>query len=112
MSISIPFLTSETNYVLACPIDDEQILFDVRWNSRDSAWYMDMYEADDTVIELNIKIVLGVPLGRRSNHVWFENHLMLAVDSTGEGRDPGYDDLGGRVKVIIQTVEDFVGQAT
>lgn len=107
MPVSIPFLQSDTNYTLVCPIDDEQILFDVRWNSRDEAFYFDMYESDDTIIALNIKVVVGIPLGRRSGHSFFDEHVMTAVDTSGEGRDPGFDDLGTRVIVVVQTIEDL-----
>jgi hypothetical protein len=108
MPVSLPFLPSDTNYTLACPLGDQQILFDVRWNSRDEAFYMDMYESDDTVIALNIKIVVGIPLGRRSNHPFFDDHILSAVDTSGQGLDPGFDDLGTRVLVIVNTPEDFL----
>lgn len=104
---AIPFLPSETNYVLSCPVDDYQILFDTRWNSRDEAWYVDIYEADGTIIELNVKIVVGITLANRSDHPFFENHTMLAIDTTAQGLDPTFDDLGTRVVVLLQTPEDL-----
>lgn len=107
MPVTIPFLTSETNYRLGCPFDDFSIYFDVRWNSRDAAWYFDLYEADDTVIALNVKVITGIPLGRRSQHEFFETHVMTAVDTTGQGIDPGFDDLNSRVLVIVQTPVDL-----
>lgn len=107
MSYSIPFIPSDTNYVLAVPIDDTQVLFDVRWNSREEAFYLDMYESDDTVIALNVKVVVGIPLGRRSLHTFFDNHIITAVDLSGEGRDPGFDDLGSRVIVTVQSSSDL-----
>ncbi len=109
MAISLPFLVSDNNYTLVCPIDDEAIEFDVRWNSRDEAWYLDIYEDDDTVIALNVKLVLGVSLGRKSRHPFFQSHTMIAVDTTGSGTDPGYDDLGSRVQIIVENVSSVVG---
>lgn len=106
MAVTIPFLTSDTNYRLICPLDDQVIAMDVRWNSTDQAWYMDLYEEDDTVIALNIKIVLGVNLGRISNHPFFDNHKITAMDTTTRGIDPGFDDLNARVIVTISTTED------
>ena len=105
--IALPFLTSETNYILNCPIDDTQYMFDVRWNSRDEAWYFDMYETDDTPVVLNVKIVVGLPLGIQSQHDFFKNHLITAIDTSGQGKDPGFDDLNARVKVVVQSPDDL-----
>lgn len=107
MPVSIPLLTSETNYVLHCPIDDQTILFDVRWNSRDAAWYIDIYEDDDTVIALNVKVVLGIELGRRSQHEFFWDHTITAVDTTGLGLDPGFDDLNAGIKLVVHSNSDL-----
>ncbi len=106
MAVSIPFLTGETNYRLACPIDDTAYYFDVHWNSRDAAWYFDMYEQDGTIVVLNVKVVNGVPLGRRSLHEFFEDHMIVVVDSSGHGRDAAFDDLNTRVLVVLQSTED------
>ena len=108
MAVSIPFLTSETHYTLTCPIDDQSYLFDVRWNSRDEAWYFDMYQDDNTPVAINVKVVIGAMLGRRSRHAFFDSHKLIATDTTGQGVDPGYDDLNSRVLVVVQSVKDFV----
>lgn len=109
MAVTIPFLTSDNNYVLACNVDDEtQLLFDVRWNSTEQAWYMDIYEADDTVVVLNVKVVLGVNLGRRSRHEFFDDHIITVVDTSGAGLDAGYDDLNQRILVVVQNAIDLV----
>lgn len=105
MAVTIPFLVSDCNYTLTCPIDDYQISFDVRWNSRDEAFYFDMYEQDDTVICLNVKVVVGIPLGRRSKHSFFDNHIITAIDTSGKGNDPDFDDLNNRVLVIVETID-------
>lgn len=107
MPIAIPFLKSDSHYNLAVPIDDQQIIFYVRWNSRDQAFYLDMYEPDDTIIELNIKVVTGIPLAKRSIHPFFCDHTMTAIDTSGEGRNPGFDELGGRVQVVIQNTDSL-----
>jgi hypothetical protein len=104
-TVTIPFLVSDTNYELACPIDNEQLTFDTRWNSRDNAFYFDLYESDDTIICLNVKVVCGVPLGRRSQHPWFDTHIITAIDTSRRGRDPGFDDLNSRVLVVVETIE-------
>jgi hypothetical protein len=105
MAVTIPFLVSDCNYILTCPVDDTHITFDVRWNSRDEAFYFDMYEQDDSVICLNVKVVLGVPLARRSQHEFFQKHIITAIDTTDQGLDAGFDDLNSRVLVVVETIE-------
>lgn len=103
----LPFIQSDNNYRLQVPLSGVLYLFDVRWNDRDSAWYMDMYEADETPILLGVKLVLGNILGRRSRHLFFVQHLLRVVDTSGSGKDAGFDDLGSRVQVMHIPVSEL-----
>lgn len=95
----LPLQPSVGNYRFSTTITDVTYIFDVRWNSRDVAWYMDVYEANLTPIIYGIKIVLGVYLGRCSRHRLFRQGVMVAVDTTSQGREATFDDLGTRVEV-------------
>jgi len=107
MAVKIPFITSETNYRLICPIDDEYtLIFDVRWNSRDEGWYVDIYEENESIISLNEKLVAGARLGRISRHKLFYTHIFRVVDTSRSGTDPGFDDLNARVELVVQSVND------
>ncbi len=106
----LPFIPSSNNYRLIVPFDSVPTLIDTRWNARDAAWYIDFREEDETLILGGIKIVLGVNLGRRSTHSFFLNNLFLAFDTSGQGLDAGYDDLGARVVVQRITIADITGQ--
>lgn len=108
MAIEIPFEQSDNNYTLVVPIDDVPVQFFVRWNSRDEAFYFDMYEDDGTVIALNVKVVLGVPLARWSTHEFFSQRIMTVMDTSNTGTAPNYDELGTRVIVVIQGPEDWL----
>lgn len=81
---------------------------DVHWNGREGAWYMDIIDAQGDAIRHGIKIVLGAFLGRRCVDPRFPAGLLIAVDTSGENRDAGFDDLGapsngGRVHVVFYT---------
>lgn len=105
---AIPFNQSDSNYTLVCPLDDRQVQFYVRWNSRDQAYYFDMYDSDDSVICLNIKVVPGVSLGRRSQHEFFDTYILLGVDTTGRGQNPTFDNLGTQVIVAVTKLDDVL----
>jgi hypothetical protein len=111
MADLIPFIPSENNYSLGVPLGGTRYLFDnIRWNSRDNdgngAWYFDLREQDGTVIRIGIKVVLGVQFGRTSTHPFFNTHLLKAVDTSGDRREAGFDDLGARVQVLHISLDE------
>lgn len=83
-------------------------LFDVRWNARAASWYFDMFEADETPIISGVRIVLGTYLGRRCTHDFFRRGVLVAVDTSGAGRDAGLDDLGARVQVRRYLAQEVI----
>lgn len=106
----VPFQPSDTNVKLTVPIDDARYVFYHRWNSRDQAWYVDLYEEDFTPILLGIKLTLGGRIGASSNHPFFATHKLVLADTSGQGLDPGFDDLGARVILIhysLATIQAF-----
>lgn len=117
----IDFLPSENNYRLRVPLGSEFYLFDVRWNSRDNidpatgrprgAWYFDLRDNAEEPIALGIKVVLGPLLGRGTQHAFFAQHVLQVIDTSGERRDAGYDDLGRRVQVVHMTMDEFRRQS-
>lgn len=108
MSDTIPTQQSIPNYRIGVPIDGTLFLFDFRWNARDAAWYFDMYEADETPIVVGVKIVLGTYLGRRCTHPFFASNVLVARDTSGQGLDAGFDDLGARVVLLRFTDEEVL----
>jgi hypothetical protein len=97
---------------------NEEYVFDVRWNSRDAAWYFDVRESDLTPIALGLKVAMGAYLGRRSNHPLFSDGVMVARPVGSDRRPPGFLELGGggRVQVMyftrIEAYEQIVGSIT
>lgn len=107
-SLEIPLTPSIGSYRFGTVIETVAYIFDVRWNVRAQAWYMDIREADETPIILGVRLVLGVYLGRRSNHDLFKNGVLIAVDLGIHGRDAGFDDLGVRVVLKYIPVLDLI----
>lgn len=105
----LPLIPSEPHYIFRTTLNDTQYSFDVRWNSRDQAWYFDMFDREGVSIVLGAKIVLGTYLGRRSTHDFFATNILVAVDESGQNRDAGFDDLGTRVNVYHLTSTELAG---
>lgn len=110
MAEFIPFIPGDTNYRLAVPLNDGEYLFDVRWNERDQAHYVDIRLSNEEVIVLGAKVVLGGRLGQLSTHAFFDAHVLQPIDMSGEGLDARFDDLGQRVQVVHMTMSEFKGQ--
>ena len=103
MPVQLPLIPSEPNYRTGVTLDGEQFILDMRWNTRDDAWYMDLYEGDETPIRLGMKVVLGALIGIRSINPNQPKGVMMASDLSGVGADATLDDLGVRVHVYFFT---------
>lgn len=95
----LPFVPNIPNYRVGTTLNDRQYLFDVHWNARESAWYFDVLDDEETTIRAGIKIVLGVALGVRSQDPNFPPGIFIAADLAGQSKEAGFDDLGVRIVV-------------
>lgn len=103
----IPFTPSNPFDEFDTQLGSETCRIVQRWNDRDEAWYFDLFTLEDELIAAGIKIVLGVPLGRRVQHPIFQKGLIVAIDRSAQARDPGFDELGARVKVCYLTNYEY-----
>lgn len=96
----IPLRTDLTHYEFSITLDGVAYLLELRWNTREEAWYLDIRLEDKTDVVTGIKVVLGFPLGRRSQHAKRPPGILLALDTSGRDIEPGISDLGGRVELL------------
>lgn len=107
MSLRLPIDAVAPNYRMGISLDDTPYIFDVRWNERDTAWYLDIYDAVEDPIRLGIKIVLGTILGVRCLDARLPLGTLLAVDLSGAGVDATIDDLGTRVVLFYFAADEL-----
>jgi len=107
MGNTLPLVPSVPNYRFSSVLNGVQYIFDVRWNTRDEAWYFDLLSEDETPIRSGIKIVLGTSLGASSTAAFFQNNILVALDLSKAGRDAELDDLGTRVRVFWSSIDDL-----
>lgn len=119
MAQDIPLRPSEPWYRMTTPLADAPTPgttttyhFDFRWNVRDSSWYFDMLEQDETPIIQGVRVVLGMYLGRRSRHPFFRHNVIVAVNTSSargdDGREATLDDFGARVILRVFTAYDIL----
>lgn len=76
-------------------------IVNLRWNTRDAAWYFDLLDQNEAPIVSGIKILLGVELGRRTTDQRMPKGVFWAADLSGQGLDATFFDLGSRVVVYF-----------
>ncbi len=104
----IPITQGDSNQQITTTLDDVTYVLRVRWNTRDTAWYLDALERDGkTPIAFGVKIVVGILLGSAIAHPLFMAG-MFAWDTSGDDLDPGFSDLGVRVLLVSLTAGDQV----
>lgn len=107
MASELPFDCEDPFYRVGITLFDTPYLLDVRWNTRDSAWYFDILDAAEVPIMCGIKIVLGALSLWRCVDPRKPSGMMVAMDLSGKGREATIDDLGTRVIVVHYTVEEL-----
>lgn len=108
----ITFVPGDPLQVLSVPLDGVTYVLRARWNTIESAWYLDAWERDGTTpIAFGVKLVQGVRLGSTYNHVLFTAGLFM-LDLADSGIEAGLDDLGRRVLLVHMTTDDAILSAT
>lgn len=105
MPQQLPLTSEFPNYRFGTSLDGVQYTMDVRWNTRDEAWYLDVLAEDGTPIRRGIKVVLGSLLGGRCIDPGFPDGVMIVADLARLGRDASIADLGDRVTVFFVPYE-------
>lgn len=103
--VVLPFVASNPNYRVGTTLNNVTYIFDVRWSTREGAWYFDIRDEDESMIRAGVKIVLGALLGRRSADARFPPGAFETFDLTYTGREAGLDDIGTRVVVLYYSPE-------
>lgn len=88
-------------------LDGAEFLLQFAWNQRSAKWYLSVYDTSETPLALNLKVVADWPLTRLITDERMFPGEVFALDTTGEGIDPGLSDLGARVKLIYIDAADL-----
>lgn len=89
-----------SSYVQRTTLDGVEYVLRFDWNDREGRWYMTLADRDGEPIANGVKVVCGWPLLRRSADARAPAGMLMAVDQSGQGLDPGLSELGGRVPLV------------
>lgn len=107
MAITLPTRTDAARYdfVISLAGTNYKFLFD--WNERDQAWFMTISTEAGEVIWAGQRVVINVGLGNHLADARLPVGLLRAEDTTNSGLDPGFADLGDRVKLRFYSVDEL-----
>lgn len=103
----LPFQPSLANYTVSVTLLNIEYIFQVRWNQRDTAWYFDLLDDTESPIYSGIKVVLGAFLGSRCTDPRWPIGVFVATDTSNQGLDAGFNDLGARVQVVFYQLSEL-----
>lgn len=95
--LAIPTSQTVPHYTQRTVLDGTQYQLEFLFNERDNAWYLSILSEEGDDIAMGLKLVADWPLLRRTQREDAPPGELIALDTTGDGIDPGFDELGGRV---------------
>ena len=82
-------------------LDGRTFLLELQWNGREGRWYMHLFDANAQPIELGMKLVANVRLGRNAIDPRMPPGRLGLLDRGATGRDPGIDDLSSGAFALL-----------
>jgi hypothetical protein len=104
--ITIP-APSAQNASQVTTLSGRDYVFTFHWNAREGAWYFDLADQDELLITTSRKVTVGFPLVTRCVDPRRPEGILMAIDSSGQNKDPQLDDFGTRVQLVYFEPEDL-----
>ena len=109
MAIEIPFLPDANAFEQRMRLDGEDYTLTFRWNPRAERWFMDLGDPDGSPIVNGLALVIGSITRHLRARVGMPPGLFICLDTSDSGVDPGFDELGSRVKLVYLEEADLEG---
>ncbi len=77
------------------------------WNQRLGRWFLGLSDQDELVVSSPRKVVADFDLLRQCSDDRRPGGALIAIDTSGEGVDPDFDDLGVRVQLVYVSKEEL-----
>ena len=104
----LPFDSTDPHYTVTVPLEGARYVFCLDWNAREEAWYLSINDLENEPILSGLRIVADwTPLRRFHYLDNIPPGEILILDTSGEGMDPGRNDLGDRVLVLYFAEADL-----
>jgi hypothetical protein len=98
----IPTRTDLEYYTERVELDGVVFELTFSWNTREEVWMISVADADGVALASGVKIVVDWELFRSVSNADMPEGIMMALDTSGAGLDPGLTELGERVILLYQ----------
>lgn len=106
--LRLPAYPGRSHYSYRVTLEGAAFRFRWQWNRRTSGWYVSLYDAADNPLATGVRVVCNYPLfSELKGEERLPAGLIVAVPLTLDDSDPGFDDLGGRVRVLYMEAADM-----
>lgn len=102
--ILIPLQIGVPHYTMTTNLDSVTYKLRFDWNDRMAAWFLSIHTAVGEALVTGIRVVVSWPLTARFVARGVPPGLLEAIDTSGRGIDPGFEDLGTRVILAYTNV--------
>jgi hypothetical protein len=106
-TLILPARSNLTHYEFGVELEGASYTIELRWNARDGAWYLSLYDSAGEPLVSGHKAVLGANLLGRGENPRLPPGLLTLFDTSGTLVDPGQTELGGRVQLIYMESADL-----
>ena len=100
MPLIIPTRTDLGIYQFSIELEGVIFIFRMIYNTRDASWFFDLLDIDSEPISLGVKCVTNFPLLRLVVDARRPAGELYVVDTTGEDRRAGLEDLGDGLSLV------------
>jgi hypothetical protein len=90
-------------------LDGEFYTLRLRWNERDAGWRLHIGAGDGTPIAHSIALRADTPIQAHLQHLpGLPPGIFACIDTTNQGIDPEFDELGDRVQLYYIEEADIL----
>ncbi len=97
----------QARYTFEIELDQVTFNFSFEWNDRDLGWYMSIADVDGTPLLDGRRIINDYPLADLYRDPRLPAGSLMAMDTSGNGIEAGFRDLGDRVQLIYIPVAEL-----
>jgi hypothetical protein len=105
ITIPIPNASADGNFFFRVTLDGNEYQIYFKYNEREDAWYLDLSDANGTVIRSGMKLVVNFPLLRTCMSSARPPGELIALDTMVDPANPGLEDLDKRVTLVYAEQE-------
>lgn len=103
MALVLPTRLDLARYSFDVDLDNVKFQLSFEWNDRDSGWYMSIASVDGVPLLSGRRVVIGYPLISIYRTNGLPAGTFVAIDTSSKNEEPGFGDLGERVKLLYIT---------